>query len=193
MAWVPIYKDAKSGKILATIFSWPLTPALCPCIIHFMNSEITLGKILRKKKLKIAIAESCTGGLISDRITNISGSSSYFICGIVAYSNEIKEKMLKVPHDLIKKHGAVSKEVAIAMAEGVRVLADTDMGIGITGIAGPTGDTKLKPVGLVYTALVADRKKVVKKFLFKGSRVKIKSQAAQTALDLICKTLNSKH
>jgi nicotinamide-nucleotide amidase len=151
-----------------------------------MKIEIAVGKILRKSKMTMAVAESCTGGLISNRITDVSGSSSYFKMGMVAYSNEIKKNILGVSPILLQKYGAVSKEVALEMAKGVRFVANTDMGIGVTGIAGPSGGTKKKPVGLVYIALVTGKKHTVKEFRFKGSRKGIKSQAAQAALDLIC-------
>lgn len=150
-----------------------------------MNYEASVGKILRKKNKTLAVAESCTGGLISDRLTDISGSSGYFLGGIVAYSNKIKQDLLGVSPKSLQKYGAVSSQVAIQMAKGIRLLADSNMGLGITGIAGPGGGTKSKPVGLVYIALVNDRKRIVKRFLFKGSRKKIKSLAADAALGLI--------
>mgnify|MGYP003393818611 CR=1 FL=1 len=152
-----------------------------------MKIEAEVGKILRNGKMTMAVAESCTGGLISSRITDISGSSDFFSMGIVAYSNKIKENVLGVFPKLLQKHGAVSKQVALEMAKGARLLANTDIGIGITGIAGPTGGTMTKPVGLVYIALSMDKKKIAKKFFFKGSRQKIKFQASEAALDLIIK------
>jgi len=136
-------------------------------------------------KKTVAIAESCTGGLLSSRITDISGSSRYFMMGVVAYSNRAKEKLLGVSAGSIKIYGAVSKEVALEMAKGVRRLAKTDIGLGVTGIAGPTGGTKSKPVGLVYIALVTNKKKIVKEFRFKGSRQNIKLQASQAALEIL--------
>lgn len=150
-----------------------------------MKIEVEAGKIMRKEEMTLAVAESCTGGLLSSRITNASGSSDYFIMGIVAYSNEIKENVLGVSDKLIKKFGAVSKEVALEMAKGVRLLAGADIGIGITGIAGPTGGTRSKPVGLVHIALVTDKRRIVKKFRFRGPRSEIKLQASQNALDLL--------
>jgi len=151
-----------------------------------MRPEAEVGRILRKKKLTIAVAESCTGGLISSRITDISGSSGYFLAGIVSYSNEIKKSLLGVSEISLKRHGAVSKQVALEMAEGVSVLASADIGIGVTGIAGPTGGTKKKPLGLVYIALATDKKRIVKEFRFKGPRQDIKFKASQAALDLVC-------
>ncbi len=149
--------------------------------------EGTVAKILTKRRLTIATAESCTGGILSDRLTNISGSSKYFICGVIAYSNESKTNMLGVSENSIKKHGAVSAEVALEMVKGIKHFACVDIGIAITGIAGPTGATKTKPIGMVYVALVTDRKRVVREFRFKGSRKEIKFQSSQVALDMIRK------
>jgi len=151
-----------------------------------MTSEISVGKILQKKKKTLAVAESCTGGLICSRITNIGGSSEYFIAGIVAYSDGIKQNVLGVSAESLQKYGAVSRQAALEMAKGVRFLSGADIGLGITGIAGPSGGTKTKPVGLVYIAFVSKKKQLAKKFLFKGSRKDIKSRASQKALDLIC-------
>lgn len=147
--------------------------------------EEAVGMILTKKKKAIAIAESCTGGLISDRITNVSGSSRYFMASVISYSNESKENFFGVSGKSLKKYGAVSKEVAFQMAKGIKFLACVDIGLGITGIAGPTGATKKKTIGLVYIALVTDKKKIVKELRFRGSRKDIKFQASQVALDLI--------
>jgi len=150
-----------------------------------MKIESKVGEVLRKRQITLAVAESCTGGLISSRITDISGSSKYFKMGLVAYSNLIKENILGVSSSLLQKHGAVSRQVALEMAKGARLLAGTDIGVGVTGIAGPTGGTKKKPVGLVYIALVTDKKRIVKVFRFKGSRQDIKFQASEAALALI--------
>ncbi|MDP2912545.1 MAG: competence/damage-inducible protein A [Candidatus Omnitrophota bacterium] len=147
--------------------------------------EGAVGKILVKNKKTIAVAESCTGGLVSNRLTNVSGSSKYFTIGIAAYSNEVKVNILGVSPKVLQKYGAVSRQVASEMACGTRLLAGTDIGIGITGIAGPTGGTRSKPVGLVYAALAIDKKQIVKEFRFKGSREEIKFQASQAALDMI--------
>lgn len=147
--------------------------------------EGAVGKILTKKGLTLAVAESCTGGLISNRLTNISGSSKYFITGVIAYSNESKTNMLGVSEKTLKRFGAVSREAALEMAKGIKLFACVDIGIGVTGIAGPTGGTKSKPVGLVYIALLTDKKRIVKEFRFKGSREDIKFQASQAALNLI--------
>jgi nicotinamide-nucleotide amidase len=147
--------------------------------------EGAVAAVLSKKKKTIAVAESCTGGLISSRLTDVSGSSKYFIRGAVPYANDVKVKYVGVSKDSLKKYGAVSRQVAVEMARGIRSIMGVDIGLGVTGIAGPTGGTKKKPVGLVYIALVTDTKRLVKECTFKGSRLDIKSQASQAALDMI--------
>jgi len=140
---------------------------------------------LIKKGLTIATAESCTGGLLSNRLTNVSGSSKCFKSGIIVYENEAKENFLGVSHKTLKLHGAVSAPVAIEMASAIKHYACTDIGISITGIAGPTGGTRKKPVGLVYIALATDKRCIIKEMRFRGSREEIKFQASQAALNLI--------
>lgn len=153
--------------------------------------EYVVGKMLSKKgALKtLAIAESCTGGLIANRITNISGSSRYFKMGIVAYSNEAKASLLGVPEGQIKKYGAVSSKVALDMAKGIKRLSKADIALGVTGIAGPKSRTDKKPLGLVYIAIASDKIKTVKKCLFVGNREEIKLQASTAALNAIRHTL----
>jgi PncC family amidohydrolase len=139
----------------------------------------------KKRKLKIATAESCTGGLLSALLTEISGASQVFDRGFITYSNAAKIKSLGVSPTLIQKHGAVSKEAAAAMAKGALKNSAADIAVAITGIAGPGGGTKQKPVGLVYIA-VATRKDVhVEKNNFKGTRIKIRLDAVKTALKII--------
>lgn len=140
---------------------------------------------LIKKGKTVAVAESCTGGLLSNLLTRISGSSKYFILGIVAYSNKTKENILKIPSQLIAKKGAVSREAAKIMAQAVRKLAKTDFGIGITGIAGPSGATAKKPVGTVFIAIDSKNKKICQRFLFKGNRDTIRKKAALKAVALL--------
>ena len=147
--------------------------------------EEVVGKLLRLKKKTLAVAESCTGGLLGHRITNVPGSSDYFLQGVVAYSNEAKINLLGISPDLIEKHGAVSSQVAKAMAQGIREKAQSSFGLAVTGIAGPAGGTPEKPVGLVYTALAWDRGSEVSKNLFLGSRDIIKFQSSQKALDMV--------
>ena len=147
--------------------------------------EGCVGNLLFKKKKTIAIAESCTGGLVSNLLTNTPGSSKYFKEGIIAYSNESKVKELDIPLDIMKKYGAVSPQVAAKMAMVIRKKANVDIGIGITGIAGPAGATKSKPVGLIYIALVTKKKTICQQSNFLGTRTEIKYQTAQAALDML--------
>jgi len=141
--------------------------------------------LLKKQRLKIATAESCTGGLIAHTFTNISGASDYFDRGVVSYSNSAKTQLLDVPEKLIKKYGAVSSPVAQAMADGIRKAADVDIGIATTGIAGPMGGTKEKPVGLVFIAISTKDNNIVKKFQFKGNRTQNKHDTCKAALDML--------
>ncbi|MBN1354621.1 MAG: competence/damage-inducible protein A [Candidatus Omnitrophica bacterium] len=147
--------------------------------------ESVVGEMLTKKKLICAVAESCTGGLISNMFTNVSGSSKYFKMGIIAYSNTAKVELLGVPEEKIEKYGAVSKEVALSMAEGIKKVSGADISLATTGIAGPTGGTTKKPVGLVYIAAIGYKLKMVKKYRFSGNREEIKLQTSISALNLI--------
>jgi len=147
--------------------------------------EEVVGKLLLERKKTIAVAESCTGGLIGARFTNISGSSKYFERGVITYSNEAKTELLSVPKEIIEKYGAVSEEVAILMAEGVRKLAKTDYGLSVTGIAGPTGGTPQKPVGLVFIGFAHENVSFAQKFLFGEDRKSNRERAAQAALNLV--------
>lgn len=122
------------------------------------NIQQTIVDLLCKKGLKLATAESCTGGLISEKITSVSGSSSVFDCGVCSYANEIKHKVLGVKRKTLESFGAVSPQTAVEMAQGVRLLSGADIGVSTTGIAGPTGGTKEKPVGLVYMAVSTEDK-----------------------------------
>ena len=141
-------------------------------------------KSLIKSGKTIAVAESCTGGILSSMLTELSGSSKYFVLGVVTYSNRVKHSVLAIPSSIISKKGAVSEEVAKLMAQNVRKLAKADMGIGITGIAGPTGATARKPVGTVFIALAGKNKTICKKFHFSGNRIKIRKLSALSALKL---------
>jgi nicotinamide-nucleotide amidase len=139
--------------------------------------------------MRIAIAESCTGGLVTSRLTDIAGSSCYVDRAVVCYSNEAKIELLDVPEPLIAEHGAVSEEVALAMATGVRNRSRTEIGVGVTGIAGPQGGTTKKPVGTVALAVVTPDSSSTKTLTFMGERQLIKFQASQAALDLIRRVL----
>lgn len=147
--------------------------------------EGTVGNLLRKHELKIAVAESCTGGELTGQLTDIPGSSDYLMAGIVCYSNEAKTKLVNVSSKTLLQHGAVSAATADEMAAGVRIVMDTDLGLGITGIAGPTGGTPEKPVGLVFIALSSKLRSLTERCLFTGSRKIIKIKAAQTVLNLL--------
>ena len=145
-----------------------------------------LVKLLTKKKLKISFAESCTGGLLSSSITSISGSSKVFTIGLVTYSNQSKISILKVPKNIIRKHGAVSYETCLAMVKNLSKISKTNISVSITGIAGPKGGTKKKPVGLVFIGIKKDNKTLVKKHLFKNKkRTSIQRAAVIKALNLI--------
>lgn len=147
--------------------------------------ESVAGKLLRARKRTLSVAESCTGGLIQHRLTEMPGSSDYFVGGVVSYANALKSAVLSVPPALLKNRGAVSREAAAAMADGVRRLTGSHLGLAVTGIAGPSGGTQQKPVGLVYIALATSRSTLAQKFLFSGSRTTIKFKASQAALNLL--------
>ncbi len=147
--------------------------------------EQVVGDLLRWRGYSLATAESCTGGLLAGRVTEVPGSSDYFLEGVVTYSNEAKMRMLCVPAEMLEEHGAVSEPVACAMAAGVRKLAGSTFGIGITGVAGPGGGTEEKPVGLVYIALADEDAVTARKLLFPGDRQFIRTLTVNSALDLL--------
>ena len=147
--------------------------------------EDEIATLLRERELFVAVAESATGGAIANLITNVSGSSDYFRGSVVSYDNEIKAGVVGVRKETLDKYGAVSPQVAGEMAEGVRKLMNTDIGISDTGIAGPTGATPGKPVGLFYIALSSSSGTRVKKHLFQGDRIENKRSAATAALRLL--------
>jgi nicotinamide-nucleotide amidase len=151
--------------------------------------EQIVGYYLQMRNATLAVAESCTGGLLGERITSISGSSRYFLGGAVVYSNELKTDFAGVPASLIAKHGAVSREVAAAMAAGIRKRCQATFGIGITGVAGPTGGTPEKPVGLVYNALAGENGTEVVEKNFPGDRKRVRWFASQQALDMVRRKL----
>ncbi|MCX5849426.1 MAG: competence/damage-inducible protein A [Deltaproteobacteria bacterium] len=157
--------------------------------------EEVIASLLTENKLTIAVAESCTGGLITNRLTDVSGSSDYLERGLVTYSNKAKISMLGVPAEIIEKHGAVSEETARLMAEGVRKLAGTDLGLSSTGIAGPTGGSKEKPVGTVYLALAGPQQTICRHYSFRWDRKRNKEVFSEAALFLLknyCETQISK-
>lgn len=150
-----------------------------------MELEEVVGALLKQRRLTLSVAESCTGGMIGAKVTNVPGSSEYFERGAVVYSNLAKTEMIGVPKELIERRGAVSGEVAAAMAQGIRKAARTDLGLAVTGIAGPGGGTEKKPVGLVYLALASAQGVKTAEHRFPGNRQQIRSRAAQTALDMV--------
>ncbi len=151
--------------------------------------ESIVGKFLNKQKLTLAVAESCSGGLIAHQVTNIAGSSVYFKQGVIAYSNEVKINLLGVKKEILNKFGSVSKEVALSMAQGIKHIARTDIGLATTGIAGPGGGSLLKPIGLVYVALASNSREIYEEYRFVGKREKIKEQVKNAALNLLRKGL----
>lgn len=157
-----------------------------------MTLEKKVGKILLEKSLTLGLAESCTGGLVAARITAVPGSSTYFMAGFITYSNRAKTLFLSVPEKIIGQHGAVSGIVAKRMAEGARAAAEVDIGLSITGIAGPAGGSPEKPVGTVFMALATQKRVSVQKFLFSGSRREIRKQASDEALRMLLDYLEGK-
>ena len=143
-------------------------------------------KLLKKKSLKISFAESCTGGLLSSSITSISGSSKVFTLGLVTYSNQAKIHTLKVPKKIISKYGAVSYETCLSMVKNLKKISKTNISVSITGIAGPKGGTKQKPIGLVFIGIKKGNKTIVKKYIFKNKkRDLIQKSTVKKALNLI--------
>ncbi|HXX01032.1 MAG TPA: competence/damage-inducible protein A, partial [Candidatus Acidoferrales bacterium] len=151
--------------------------------------EQIVGYWLQMRNATLAVAESCTGGLLAERITSVSGSSRYFVGGAVVYSNTLKTELAGVPADMIERHGAVSREVAAALAEGIRYRCESTLGVGITGVAGPTGGTEEKPVGLVFHALASDSGTEVVQRKFPGDRKRVRRFASTMALDMVRRKL----
>jgi PncC family amidohydrolase len=159
-----------------------------------MNTELEqqVGKKLREKGLSLAVAESCTGGLIGHRLTNIPGSSTYYMGSITAYAYNAKVRLLKVTWETLEAHGAVSDATVSEMALGVRRALGADVGVSVSGIAGPTGGTPEKPVGLVYFGLSSPQGTWTAHKVFKGSRIEVKEQAADFALGYVKDFLDGK-
>ena len=155
-----------------------------------LNQKIV--SLLKRKKLKIAVAESCTGGILSSAITSISGSSKVFTMGLVTYSNQAKIGILKVPQKIIKKYGAVSVQCCLAMVNNLSKISKSKVCVSITGIAGPRGGSKQKPVGLVYIGIRIEKKVVINKCNFKNKgRAYIQKQTVKKSLNLLSKLINS--
>jgi PncC family amidohydrolase len=147
-------------------------------------------KLLLKNKQTLAVAESCTGGMLSSILTSRSGSSGFFILGTVVYSNFSKHLLLKVPMSLINRHGAVSRPVAVALARNIRKIARSDYSVSLTGIAGPTGASPAKPVGTVFISVSSKTKLLCRKFQFQGTRFSIRQQSCLRALKLLQQIIN---
>ncbi|MBI5115562.1 CinA family protein [Candidatus Poribacteria bacterium] len=161
--------------------------------MSLVKPEQEIGRLLTQRKLTLSVAESCTGGLIAHRITNVPGSSNYFERGFVVYSNRAKTELLGVESALITASGAVSEHVARAMASGAKQSARTSFGLAATGIAGPISDESRKPVGLVYIAVCTPEGDVrVRKLNLKGTRLHIKKQSADAALNLLLRTIRAR-
>jgi PncC family amidohydrolase len=150
-----------------------------------MTPETEIGALLKDGDLTLTTAESCTGGLVAHRITNVPGSSAYYLGGYVTYANEVKEALLGVNHQTLLAHGAVSEQTALEMARGARRQMGADVALSVTGIAGPTGGTPAKPVGLVYIALSAADAELCQRYVWQGDRLANKEQSAVAALQLI--------
>jgi nicotinamide-nucleotide amidase len=184
-------KTEQEAELLLDGLSGQIEERLGDSVFAFRGErmEEVVGLRLAVGGFTLAVAESCTGGLIARRLTEVPGSSSYFMEGVVTYSNEAKTRLLGVPADMIKEYGAVSAEVAEEMAEGVKALAETDFGLAVTGIAGPGGGTEEKPVGLVFIALADDAHTEHRRLLIPGDRHLIRTRASQAALDLLRRRL----
>jgi len=154
-------------------------------VIVANSVEVQIGHLLRKRELKLAVAESCTGGLIGDRITNVPGSSEYFLGGLVAYANEAKVALLGISWDTLNTKGAVSQETVLEMARGARRILNTDIAVAVTGIAGPGGGTPEKPVGTTWIGLVAKQGEWTRLFQFSGNREQNKISSANAALQML--------
>jgi nicotinamide-nucleotide amidase len=177
---------AEAAEALAPAVA-ALEAALAPSVYSTdgRSLEALIGDLLRERAMTLAVAESCTGGLLASRVTDVPGSSAYFDRGVVCYSNEAKIEWVGVPATLIEQHGAVSEPVALAMADGVRQRARSDVGIGITGIAGPGGGTAAKPVGTVAIAVATSGNSRVRTFAFFGPRDMVKFQSTQAAMNML--------
>lgn len=178
--------ETEADKLLETVAD--KIAAKLGIAVFALNGETmeeVVGNLLTKNKKTLAVAESCTGGLIAERLTDVSGASDYFIEGVIAYANEAKTRTLGVSQELIERHGAVSAEVAEAMAKGIRERARTDYGISVTGIAGPGGGSDEKPIGTVFVGFADERETKSIKFILPGDRYLIRWRASSAALDFL--------
>ena len=189
---VAMAKDEKTARQMAQTDETTLRNILGELIFGMAEQSLAqvVGEKLTQQKKTIAVAESCTGGLLAKMLTDIPGATNYFRCGWITYSNEAKISELGVPAGQIAEYGAVSEQVAESMARGARKKADTDFAIGITGIAGPTGGTEHKPLGLVYISVDSEKENETKRWIFSHDRGAIRRRAAQTALNMLRLKLN---
>jgi len=151
--------------------------------------EQEVGALLRHRRETLALAESCTGGLLGHRVTNVPGASEYFLGSVIAYSYEAKERVLNVHHETLYTHGAVSRETVLEMARGVRQVMSSDIGLAVTGIAGPSGGLPGKPIGLTWVAISSRRGEWSEQYQFTGDREANKAAAAEAALALLIKSM----
>ena len=156
-----------------------------------MPSETVIGSLMRRGRVSLSVAESCTAGLLAKRLTDAAGSSRYFIGGIIAYANRVKHDFLSVTSRVLERHGAVSRQVALQMARDVRLRFKSHLGVSITGIAGPGGGTRQKPVGLVWIALASKNMSCARRFRLAGTRERIRFMATQRALEMLYQRLTS--
>jgi nicotinamide-nucleotide amidase len=184
-------KTEQEAELLLDGLSGQIEERLGDAVFAFRGEKMeeVVGLRLAVGGFNVAVAESCTGGLVAHRLTEVPGSSNYFMEGVVTYSNEAKTRLLGVPEELIERHGAVSAEVAEAMAEGVKLRAGVDFGLAVTGVAGPGGGTEEKPVGLVYVSLADDAHTEHRRLMLPGDRHLIRWRASQAALDLLRRRL----
>ncbi len=151
--------------------------------------EVQVGRLLKERHLQLALAESCTGGLISHLLTNVPGSSDYYLGGVTAYANEVKMQLLGVRQETLEQHGAVSQQTALEMAQGARLRLGADVAISVTGIAGPDGGSPQKPVGTVWIGLSTRTDEYARHFLWQGDRLAVKEQSARAALTMLLEQL----
>jgi nicotinamide-nucleotide amidase len=184
-------RNQKEGQRLIDELEAKIKERIGKYIYGYDNQSLPeiVGELLRQRKMTLAVAESCTGGLLGKIITDIPGSSDYFLGGIIAYSNDIKIKLLSVPPEIIGNHGAVSEQCVRFMAEGTRKLFGSDIALSITGIAGPNGGTSEKPVGLIYIGFASGDKIVVREERFGAERERNRERSATIALDMVRKYL----
>lgn len=185
------WKDLVPEEVVTFLGEINMNERLKPPIEVKSETEKKAAHLLRKENKTIAVAESCSGGVLSDRLTNVPGSSSYFIAGVITYSNDSKVDILNVKRSTIEKKGAVSSEVAEQMAKGIRLHRGTDIGISTTGIAGPGGGSKEKPVGTVHIGLSTEDKTTSRKYRFSGERQEVKKQTSEKALKWLIESLEN--